>query len=167
MIKEFKHLIKLQHTHTELIYLRYVRMKCYLKKYQSDNTNKIIVLQDFGGNTYSKNIKLFNNIKAIKESDNKSTDNLRFIIDSLLKPVNKISEIDVKIPQTDNKFTDNMRFMIDSSLKSVNKISEIDKKISQNDNKELDNEFTDNMRFMIYSLLKSLNKILVIDKKYH
>ena len=41
--------------------------------------------------------KLINkNIKAIKESDNKFTDNMRFMIVSLLKSVNKISEIDKK-----------------------------------------------------------------------
>ena len=28
------------------------------QKYQSDNTNKIIVSQDFGGNKYSKNIMI-------------------------------------------------------------------------------------------------------------
>ena len=67
MIKEYKHLIKLQHIYMELIYLKYVRMKCYSKKYKSDNTNKVIVLQDFGGNTYSKNIKLsYNYRKFVK-----------------------------------------------------------------------------------------------------
>ena len=59
-------------------------------------------------------------------------------MDSLLKSVNKISEIDKKISlidnkESDNKFTDNMRFMINSLLKSVNKISEINKKITQID----------------------------------
>ena len=63
---------------------------------------------------------------------------MRFMIYSLLKSVNKISEIDKKISlidnkESDNKFTDNMRFMIDSLLKSVNKISEINKKITQID----------------------------------
>ena len=58
-----------------------------------------------------------NNIKAIKESNNKFTDNMRFMIISLLKSVNKISEIDIKISLIDNKelnnkFTDNMRLMI-------------------------------------------------------
>ena len=110
--------------------------------------------------------KLINkNIKAIKESDNKFTDNMRFMIVSLLKSVNKISEIDIKISLTDNKelnnkFTDNMRFMIYSLLKSLNKISEIDKKISL-----IDNKFTDNMRFMIDSLLKPVNKISESNKK--
>ena len=58
---------------------------------------------------------------------------MRSMIDSLLKSVNKTSEIDQKIAQTDNKeldnkFTDNMRSMIDSLLQSVNKISGINKK---------------------------------------
>ena len=56
---------------------------------------------------------------------------MKFMIDSLLKSVNKISEIDKKISQIDNKFTYNIRFMIDSLLKSVNKILEIDKKVTQ------------------------------------
>ena len=60
---------------------------------------------------------------------------MRSMINSLLKSVNKISEIDQKIAQIgnkepDNKFTDNMRSMIDSLLKSVNKISVINKKIA-------------------------------------
>ena len=50
------------------------------------------------------------------------------MLDSLLKSVNKISEINIRISQIDNKFTDNMRFMRNLLLKSVNKISEIDKK---------------------------------------
>ena len=58
---------------------------------------------------------------------------MRFMIYSLLKSLNKISEIDKKISLIDNKFTDNMRFMIDSLLKSANKISEINKKITQID----------------------------------
>ena len=33
------------------------------QKYQSDNTNKIIMPQDFGGNKYGKNIKLTIQIK--------------------------------------------------------------------------------------------------------
>ena len=37
-----------------------------------------------------------NDIKAIKKSDNKITDNMRFMMDSLLNSVNKISEIDKK-----------------------------------------------------------------------
>ena len=58
---------------------------------------------------------------------------MRFFMDSLLKSVNKVSEINIKISQvdneeSDNKFTDNMRFMIYSLSKYVNKISEIDKK---------------------------------------
>ena len=69
-----------------------------------------------------------NDIKAIKGSDNKIPDNIKFMMDSLLKSVNKILEIDIKISQIDKKFTDDMRFMMDSLLKSVNKISEIDKK---------------------------------------
>ena len=90
---------------------------------------------------------------------------MRFMIVSLLKYVNKISEIDIIISLIDNKelnnkFTDNMRLMIYSLLKSLNKISEIDKKISL-----IDNKFTDNMRFMIDSLLKSVNKISEINKK--
>ena len=41
--------------------------------------------------------KLINNdIKAIKESDNKFKDNMRFMIGSLLKSVNEILEIDKK-----------------------------------------------------------------------
>ena len=87
------------------------------------------------------------------------------MIDSLLKSVNKISEIDQKIAQIDNKgldnkFTDNMSSMINSLLKSVNKISEINKKIAQIDNKK-----PDNIRSMIDSLLKSVNKISEINKK--
>ena len=66
-----------------------------------------------------------------KEPDNKFTDNMRSMIDLLLKSVNKISNINKKIAQIDNKFTDNMGSMIDSLLKSVNKISEINKKITQ------------------------------------
>ena len=34
------------------------------QKYQSDNTNKIIVSQDFGGNKYSKNIRVAIQIKS-------------------------------------------------------------------------------------------------------
>ena len=64
MIKEYKHLIKLQHIPMEQMHLKCVEVKCYQKingaliklyylqqKYQSDNTN---MSQDFGGNTYSK-----------------------------------------------------------------------------------------------------------------
>ena len=74
-----------------------------------------------------------NNINEIKELNNKFTDNMRFMIVSLLKSVNKISEIDIKISLIDNKdlnnkFTNSMGFMIYSLLKSLNKISEIDKK---------------------------------------
>ena len=58
---------------------------------------------------------------------------MRFMIYSLLKSLNKISEIDKKISLIDNKFTDNIRFTIDSLLKPVNKISEINKKITQID----------------------------------
>ena len=70
--------------------------------------------------------------------DNKFTDNMRFMIGSLLQSVNKISEINKKISlidrvKADNKFTDNMTSVIDSLLKSVNKISEIDQKIAQID----------------------------------
>ena len=43
-----------------------------------------------------------NNINTINKSDNKITDNIRFMIDSLLKSVNKISEINIKISQIDN-----------------------------------------------------------------
>ena len=72
-----------------------------------------------------------NNINAIKEIDNKFTDNMRSMIDLLLQSVNKISEIDQKISlidriEAENKFIDNMRSMIDSLLKSVNKICETD-----------------------------------------
>ena len=79
-----------------------------------------------------------NDINAIKEPDNKSTDNMRSMIDLLLKSANKISGINKKTPQIDNKepddkFTDNMRSMIDLLLRSVNKISEVDKKIVQID----------------------------------
>ena len=66
-----------------------------------------------------------NDINAIKELNNKFTDNMRSMINSLLQPVNKISGINKKIAQIDNKFTDKMRFMIDSLLKSINKISDI------------------------------------------
>ena len=84
-------------------------------------------------------------IKKISLIDDKFTDYL-LIYDSLLKSVNKISEINKKITQIDDK--------------SLNKISEIDKKILL-----IDNKFTDNMRFMIDSLLKSVNKISGINKK--
>ena len=95
---------------------------------------------------------------------------MRFMIDSLLKSVNKISEIDKKIAQIDNKeldnkFIDNMRSMMDSLLQSVNKISEIDQKISLIDRIEAENKFIDNMRSMIDSLLQSVNKISEINKK--
>ena len=66
-----------------------------------------------------------NDIKATKESDNKITDNIRFMMDSLLKSVNKLSEIDKKVSHIDNKFTYNVRFMIDLLLKSVNKIQRL------------------------------------------
>ena len=39
---------------------------------------------------------IHNGIKAIKDSDNEITDNMRFVIDSLLNSLNKISEIDKK-----------------------------------------------------------------------
>ena len=53
---------------------------------------------------------------------------MRFMIDLLLKSLNKIFEIYQKIAridnkEADNKFTDNMRSMIDLFLNSVNKIS--------------------------------------------
>ena len=44
-----------------------------------------------------------NNISAIKEPDNKFTDNIRSIIDLLLLSVYKMSEINKKIAQIDNK----------------------------------------------------------------
>ena len=52
---------------------------------------------------------------------------MRSIIDSLLHPNNKISEINKKIPQTDkeklkNKITNNMRSLIDSLLHPINKM---------------------------------------------
>ena len=63
---------------------------------------------------------------------------MRNMIDSLLKSVNKISEIDQIIAQIDNKerdkkFADNMRSVIGLLLKSVDKISEINQKIAQID----------------------------------
>ena len=64
MIKEYKHMIKLQRFPMEQMHLKCVKVKCYQKingaliklyylqqKYQSDNTN---MSQDFGGNTYNK-----------------------------------------------------------------------------------------------------------------
>ena len=88
MIKEYKHLIKLQSFPMEQMYLKCVRMKYYQKvngmlikllmkinhdigviiftskiSIVSDNTNKIIVSQDFGWNKYSKNIKVTIKIK--------------------------------------------------------------------------------------------------------
>ena len=71
MIKEYRHLIKLQRFLMEQMYLKCVRMKCcqkmngalikswYLKQeYQSDNAGKMIVSQGFGGDKYSKNIRV-------------------------------------------------------------------------------------------------------------
>ena len=46
-----------------------------------------------------------NDITAIKEPDNKFTDNIRSMIDLLLQPVYKISEISKKISQIDKKNT--------------------------------------------------------------
>ena len=104
---------------------------------------------------------------------------MRSFIDSLLHPVNKISEINEKLAQIDkeklkNKITDNMRSMTDSLLHPVNKVSEINKKVAQIDkkklnlvNKILENKFTGNMRSIIDSLLQHVNKIMLSesDKK--
>ena len=51
-----------------LIKLWYQSDYIYNKKYQSDNTNKIIVSQDFGENKYSKNIKGLSEISTAKIS---------------------------------------------------------------------------------------------------
>ena len=71
MIKEYRHLIKLQRFLMEQKYLQCVRMKCCQKmngalikswqlkqEYQSDNAGKMIVSQGFGGDKYSKNIRV-------------------------------------------------------------------------------------------------------------
>ena len=102
-----------------------------------------------------------NDIKAIKESDN-----MRFMIYSLLKSVNKISEIEKKLSLIDNKepdknFTDNMRFMIYSLSKSVNKISEIDKEISRIDRKMISNmPYKDKNNTICIINIKCVDKIL-------
>ena len=58
---------------------------------------------------------------------------MKSMIDSLLHPVNKTSEINKKIARIDkeklkNKIKNNMRSIIDSLLHPDNKISEINKK---------------------------------------
>ena len=80
---------------------------------------------------------LVNNLLGIdnKEPENKFTDTMRSITDSLSQSIDKLSEIDKKVLRFDNKepenkFTDNIRSMISSLSQSINKISEIDNKVS-------------------------------------
>ena len=80
---------------------------------------------------------LVDNLSGIdnKEPENKFTDTMRSMTDSLSQSIDRVSEIDRKIAQIDesepeNKFTDNMRSMISSLSQSIDKVSEIDKKIS-------------------------------------
>ena len=69
-----------------------------------------------------------------KEQNNKFTDNMRFLIASLLQSIDKISVIDKKIVQIDkkeseNEFIDNMRSITASLWHS--KYQEINRAISQ------------------------------------
>ena len=98
-------------------------------------------------------------------SQNKFVDNVRSIMTSLSKSIDKISEIDRKISEIDkkepdNKFIDSRGSMMTSLSFSINKISEIDEKITQIDEKE-----TYNMRSMVSSLSQSIDKISEIDNK--
>ena len=75
-----------------------------------------------------------------KKPENKFTDTMRSMTDSLSQPIDKVSEIRRKISQSskkeqENKFIDNMRSMMVSLSQSVDKVSEINNKISQIDKK--------------------------------
>ena len=79
---------------------------------------------------------LVDNLSVIdnRKPKNKFIDTMRSMTDSLSQSINKILEIDNKIPQIDekepeNKFIDNMRSMMASLSQSIDKVLEIDKKI--------------------------------------
>ena len=113
---------------------------------------------------------LSNHVDNLSEINNKFTDSMRSMTDSLFQPIDKVSKIDREISQIDekeskNKFIDNMRSMIFSLTQSINKISEIDRKISQIDKKEQKNKSIENMRSMVSSLSQSIDKVSEIDKK--
>ena len=87
-----------------------------------------------------------------KEPENEFIDNMRSVMASLLKSIDKVSEIDKKIAQIDkkepeNKFIDTMRSMMTSLSPSIDKASEIDKKISQIELIELIEKFPNVYQF--------------------